>query len=134
MSAFEQSSKAGPRYYLWLVAGGLIAATTAFSHAQLPAQEQFSATFFTRWMMLGMLITGTAMAMVDPSRWRFWGVVVGLFPVSAVVVYMVLRGPGNIWPIALAMAFTIGLVPAFAGAALGRGLRRLARGKPAGEC
>jgi peptidoglycan/LPS O-acetylase OafA/YrhL len=94
------------------------------SYLQLPPEEEFSAAFFRQWMLLGMLLTGLVMALLDPGRWRYWAVAVGLFPVTAVAVYMVLRGPGNIWPIALALAFTIGLVPAFVGAAVGRGLRR----------
>ncbi len=121
----EQIPSKLPPARLWALAAALVTAAAVFSYLRLPPGEELSVLFFRQWMLLGMLLSGLIMSLTDPNRWRYWAVAVGLFPVSAVVVYMVVRGPGNIWPIALALAFTIGIVPAFVGAALGRGLRGL---------
>ena len=114
-----------PPLRLWVIAAVLLAVGVAYSYSRLPAGEEFSVLFFCRWMLLPVCLSAFTMALLDPRRWMYWILPVGLFPMAAVIVYMVFRGPGNLWPIALGLAFAAGMIPAAVGAALGRGIRWL---------
>ena len=81
-------------------------------------------------LMLGILVSALLMAWLDPSHRRRWALVIGLAPLVEAAGRMIHAGPGNLWPIAIALALFIGLVPSFLGARLARALRPRTPGEP----
>ena len=116
----------------WLLALALAASAVLLPHAAR-LNTYLGSAFFTAEAyatMLGILVSALLMARRDPAHPRRWALVVGLAPVVEILVRMIPTGPGNLWPIAIALALFMGLVPSFLGAGLARALRPRTPGEP----
>lgn len=116
----------------WLLAVALAAAALLLPRAAR-LNTRTRSTFLTPEacaIMLGILVSALLMAWLDPAHRRRWALVVGLAPLVEVLGRMLTTGPGNLWPMAIALALFIGLVPSFLGARLARALPPRAPGEP----
>ncbi|GMR25387.1 MAG: hypothetical protein BMS9Abin39_0682 [Ignavibacteria bacterium] len=119
--------------FLWSLASFLILISIWLSHALLPANEpQFSATFFTRTMMFGLLITSFTMSVIKPDRTIIWALSIGSVLFLGTVISVLIRlifepekGIGNMLPFALILSLVKGYFSAFVGAYTGKLVRWL---------
>lgn len=73
------------------------------------------------------------LARLAPHRALRWGGIVGLGPLFGTLVLLVLRGPGNLWPVTLLLALLLGTAPAPIGAWVARSFHRRVKAKQAGR-
>ncbi len=116
----------------WLLALALAAAALLLPRAAR-LNTYIRSTFLTPEacaIMLGILDSALLMARLDPAHRRRWALVIGLASLVDTLGRTLLTGPGNLWPMAIALALFIGLVPSVLGAHLARALRPRAPGEP----
>ena len=116
----------------WLLALALAAAALLLPRAAR-LNTYLGSAFFTAEAyatMLGILVSALLLGRLDPAHRRRWALVIGLAPLVETLVRMLRTEPGNLWPIAIALALFMGLVPSFLGARLARALRPRTPGEP----
>ncbi len=118
--------------FLWALASVFILISIWLSYVLLPENEnQFSAIFFTRTMMFGLLISSFIMSVLNPDRTIIWALSIGSVLFLGTVILLLIRviveqkSLGNMFPFFLGLALIKGYLSAFAGAYTGKLVRWL---------